>query len=96
MWIDVVKFGQNCAFSQDAIDALMQAESKLEENNSLSIFLTCREQLFLGKGDPWKQINALADEKGVHRFAVHQLFLIYCAEETGARYEKAGYSENLY
>ena len=96
MWIDVVKFGQNCAFSQDAMDALMQAESKLEANHDLSVFLTCREQLFLGDGDPWKQIDALAEGTGVHLFTVHQLFLIYCAEETKARYEKAGYSENLY
>ena len=96
MWIDVVKFGQNCAFSQDAMDALIQAESKLEANHGLSVFLTCREQLFLGDGDPWKQIDALAEETGVHLFTVHQLFLIYCAEETKARYEKAGYSENLY
>ena len=66
MWIDVVRFGQKCAFYQDAMDALMQAESKLEANHDLPVFLTCREQLFLGKGDPWKQINALADEKGVH------------------------------
>lgn len=96
MWIDVVRFGQKCAFSQDAMDALTQAESKLEANHGLSVFSTCREQLFLGKGDSWKQINALADEKGIHRFTVHQLFLIYCAEETKARYEKAGYSEDLY
>jgi len=96
MWVDVVKFGQKCAFSQDAMDALTQAESQLEANHSLSVFPNCREQLFLGKGDPWKQINALADEKGVHRFAVHQLFLIYCAEETKVCYEKAGYSEELY
>ena len=96
MWIDIVKFGQKCAFSQEAIDALMQAESQLEANHDLPVFSACREQLFLGKGDPWKQINALADEKGVHRFTAHQLFLIYCAEETKARYEKAGYSEDLY
>ena len=96
MWIDVISFGQKCAFSQDAMDALIQAESKLEANHDLSVFLTCREQLFLGKGDPWKRINALADEKGIHRFTMHQLFLIYCAEETKARYEKAGYSEELY
>lgn len=96
MWIDVVKFGQKCAFSQDAMDALIQAESKLEANHGLSVFTNCREQLFLGDGDPWKQIDALAEETGVHLFTVHQLFLIYCAEETKARYEKAGYSENLY
>ena len=96
MWIDVVKFGQKCAFSQDAMDALTQAKSKLEANHDLSVFSTCREQLFLGKGDPWKQIDALAEETGVHLFTVHQLFLIYCAEETKARYEKAGYSEELY
>ena len=48
MLIDVVKFGQNCAFSQDAMDALIQAESKLEANHGLSVFPNCREQLFLG------------------------------------------------
>ena len=96
MRIDVVKFGQKCAFSQDAIAALMQAESKLEANHGVSVFPTCREQLFSGKSDPWKQINALADEESVHHFTVHQLFLIYCAEETKARYEKAGYCEELY
>lgn len=50
MWNDVVKFGQKCAFSQEAIDALMQAESKLEENHGLAVFPTYREQLFLGEG----------------------------------------------
>lgn len=96
MLIDVVKFGQKCAFSEEAIDTLQKAALQLEANGAISVFLACRQQLFLGKGDPWKQVNVVAEENSIHRFTVHQLFLIYCAEETIAYYKMAKYSEELY
>ena len=96
MVIDVVKFGQQCTFSAEAIAVLQHAAALLETNGAMTVFRECREQLFLGNDDPWKRIDTLAETNCLHRFTVHQLFLIYCAEETKNRYKAAQYSEELY
>jgi hypothetical protein len=96
MLIDVANFGRRCAFTAEAIDALQQAAVRLEANGCMLVFKECRAQLFLSKGDPWQKLDALAYETRVHKFTVHQLFLIYCAEETKNCYKKAKYPEDIY
>lgn len=97
MLVDVSGFGQRCNFSTEAIYALQQAVVCLEQHDAARFaFETGREQLFAETGDPWALMNTLAEESGIHQFVIHQLFLIFCAEETYSRYQQAGYSEELY
>lgn len=96
MLIDVVKFGQRCAFSTESIEALQEVTVQLENSGAMHTFAECRENLFLGKGDPWKKIDDLARMNGIHKFTVHQLFLLFCAEETYKYYVMAKCSDELY
>lgn len=97
MLIDAAKFGEQCRFLPEAVDALMTAAELLEQQDgAAAVFAKGREQLFAETGDAWKEIDALGEKTGIHRFTMHQLFLIYCAEETRIRYRRAGYTEALY
>ena len=95
--IDISGFGTCCQFSSEAIAALTEAWKKLEKyQTSKTVFTQCRELLFAETGEPWDQLAQLAEKTGVHLFAVHQLFLIFCAEHTHVNYQKAGYADSLY
>ena len=97
MLVDVVKFGEACGFLQDAIDTLTTAAKQLEgQEGSTAVFGRCRELLFAGIGELWREVDALAEKAGLHPFTVHQLFLVFCAEQTRLNYQKAGYSRELY
>lgn len=97
MLIDISGFGAHCQFSADAIAALEKAQETLMKSvTAEEVFTQCRELLFEEYGEPWKQIDALAEAAGLHRFTVHPLFLIFCAERTHVNYQKAGYAEDLY
>ena len=97
MLIDIVKFGKQCGFLPEAINALIAAADLLEkQDDSAAVFATSREQLFTENGDAWKDIDVLSEKTGIHGFTIHQLFLIYCAGETKDRYQAAGYSEEFY
>jgi len=79
------------------MDALENVKKKLSENETANdAFVRCRELLFADTGEPWKQIDVLAECVWLYRFTAQQLFLTYCAEQTRANYQKAGYSEALY
>lgn len=93
----VIRFGQQCQFSPEAIRALTAAALVLEvHDGAMSAFSVCRENFFAENGQPWEQLNSLAEQTGLHRFTVHQLFLIYCAGQTHDLYRKVGYSDDFY
>lgn len=95
--IDVVKFGTQCNFLPEAIRALTAAAEKIETlPEAAEVFEICSKRLFAEADGYWKDMDALAEKAGVHPFTIHQLLLIYCADETKARYEAAGYSEQFY
>ena len=94
MWIDVAGFGAQCHFLPEAICALTEAAVLLEKHER--VFFGCREQLFAQTGDPWETLDDLAATAGIHPYTVHQLFLIYCADETYAWYQAAGHTQALY
>lgn len=93
----IEQFGIGCNFSMEARSALRQAVQILEQfPQTASVFSSCQMQLFNQAGSPWVQLDALSETCGVHRFTVHQIFLIVCAAETFGRYREAGYSQTLY
>jgi len=95
--IDVFGFGKACKFSPEATDALEKARAVLEKNEETeTVFEEGRERMFAGTERPWKRLDALAAQTGMHPFTVHQLFLIFCAEQTRILYQNAGYPETLY
>lgn len=96
MLIDISGFGHSCHFPPEAICVLQKAAAVLQEYEAEAIFEHCREQLFAETGNPWETLTALAEKAGLHRYTVHQLFLIFCTEETHARYRAAGHPESLY
>lgn len=97
MLIDVAKFGVQCGFLPEAMEALTAAAAVLEQQNDAETVLKkCREQIFEQTGDPWPAIDRLAEQAGLHSFVVQQLLIIYCADESKARYLAAGYPEALY
>ena len=93
----VETFANACAFTAEAQSALRQTAQRLERYpQSMRVFTACRKALFDGDETLWARLDALAEESGIHRFTVHQLFLIFCAGETAARYQEAGYAPALY
>ena len=95
--VDICRFGREFSFQTEAIEVLQNAESMLDAYaGAADLFLSCREALFAGSRTFWTQLDDLAEKTGVHRFTVHQIFLIFCTEETRRRYAAAGYSENFY
>ena len=96
MSVNVEKFGRQFHFPTEAILSLSAAAEALTAHNAASVFASCKDQLFSQSGDPWEVLTCLAKQAGLHPFAVHQLFLIYCTEETKARYRAAGYPDALY
>lgn len=97
MQIDISGFGERCRFSSQAMASLEAAWGALIPGaQAEAVLCRCREQLFAGSGEVWRQLDALAEEAGIHRFTVHQLFLIFCAERTRENYRQAGYAQDLY
>ena len=97
MQIDISGFGERCRFSSQAMASLEAAWGALVPGaQAEAVLCRCREQLFAGSGEVWRQLDALAEEAGIHRFTVHQLFLIFCAERTRENYRQAGYAQDLY
>ncbi len=97
MSADVRSFSQEFCFLEEAAAALCEAQAVLDTHRDAApVFADCKEQLFAGENSFWPRLDALAAETGVHRFTVHQLFLIFCTEETTRRYAAAGYSEAFY
>ena len=97
MLMDIATFGTRCHFLPEAIAALTAAAEKLETlPEAAETFETCRQQLFAGTGEYWKTMTALAEQAGVHPFTAHQLLIIFCTDETKARYDAAGYTEAFY
>lgn len=97
MLVDVLAFGQEFSFREDAMEALCCAELALRSHpDAVRMFAACRGLLFAGDNTYWSRLDTLAEEAGVHRFTVHQLFLIFCTEETRRRYHAAGYSKAFY
>lgn len=97
MLINVAQFGERCNFLPEAMDALITAANLLDrQEDAAAVFGRNREQLFSDPSNAWKDLDAFIEKSGIHRFTVHQLFLIYCAEETKIRYQAAGYPEQLY
>ena len=97
MLIDVVKFGAQCHFPAEAINALQQALVCLEQDCEFAAcFSECREELFTREDVTWRVMDVLAEKAGIHPYTIHQLFLIYCAQETYGRYQAAGYTEAFF
>ncbi len=97
MLIHVENFGKQCGFLPEAMKALTVAADLLEkQDEAASVFEKSKELLFAELVEAWNPINALGEKAGVHQFTMHQLFLIYCAEEAKVRHLAAGYSEQLY
>ena len=97
MTYDISDFARFCRFPEEAESALLAGEAALRRTGrAASVLEACREMLFSETGTPWPLLDGLAAEAGLHRYLVHQLFLIFCAGETHARYRAAGLSDGLY
>ena len=97
MYEAIFAFCQDCGFSAEAIGSLRKDWELLSQGSDTEkVFIQCREWLFSQANDPWPALDQLAQATGIHPFAVHQLFLVFCAGWTKVKYQERGYSKSLY